>query len=266
IQPAIAKVGAENLSVRTKFMLETISSLKDNRMKTDTEASTIRSKHIKYMKETLGPLSTRNATASEPLGVGLKAIRNTEKRGKWWLIGASYRDDDESKGEATQAQLSHRSTRAVEVVSRDNDSINLGDLAREHRMNTDIRRSIFSAVMSASNIEDAHYRLLKLALSKGQKPEIPKVLIHCAGNENEYNLYHTLLAKRLLADSKLKLRVPFQYSLWGIFRRMGQNSDEEGEDKEDEVEGKIGMREMVNLAKMFGTLVAEGDLPLSILK
>lgn len=244
-------------------MLETISNLKDNRMKTDTAASTIRSNHTRHMKDTLGSLNTRNAKASEPLGVGLKAIRDIEKRGKWWLVSASYRDDDKIRGETSVSELSSTSAMAVGDVSRDNDSINITDLAREHRMNTDIRRSIFSAIMSASNIEDAHHRLLKLTLSKGQKPEIPKVLIHCAGQEKEYNLYHTLLAKRLIADSKLKLKVPFQYSLWGTFRRMGENGDE---DREDEGEDKMGMREMVNLAKMFGTLVAEDDLPLSILK
>ena len=244
-------------------MLETINSLKDNRMKTDTATSAIRSSHTRHMKDTLGSLNTRNATASEPLGVGLRAIRDTENRGKWWLVGASYRDDDESAGKTSHSQLPPGSVGAVEAASKDNNSINLIDLAREHRMNTDVRRSIFGAIMSASNIEDAHHRLLKLTLSKGQKPEIPKVLIHCASKEKEYNLYHTLLAKRLIADTKLKLKVPFQYSLWGIFRRMGENGDE---DEEDRAEDKIEMREIVNLAKMFGTLVAEGVLPLSILK
>ena len=244
-------------------MLETISSLKDNRMKTDTAASAIRSSHTRHMKDTLGSLNTRNSIVNEPLGVGLEAIRETEKRGKWWLVGASYRDGNETRRETSAPKLSSRSAIAVGAVSKDNDSINIADLAKEHRMNTDIRRSIFSAIMSASNIEDAHHRLLKLALSRGQKPEIPKVLIHCAGKEKEYNMYHTLLAKRLIADRKLKLKVPFQYSLWGIFRRLGENGDEE---EEDTGEDKLGMREMVNLAKMFGTLVAEGDLPLSILK
>jgi len=57
-----------------------------------------------------------------------------------------------------------------------------------------------------------------------------------------------------------------QFSLWGIFRQLGEG-DGGGEqlDGGDE-EGEIPMTKMVNLAKLYGNLVGEGALSLHILK
>ena len=74
-------------------MIETMNNLKNNRMKTGIAASAITSEHTLRMKKTLKSLNQRTIRASEPLGVGLKDLQNKDKRGKWWLVGASYRID-----------------------------------------------------------------------------------------------------------------------------------------------------------------------------
>ena len=87
-------------------------------------------------------------------------------------------------------------------------------------MNTDIRRAIFVTIMSATDYQDAHLRLMKLKLKKVQEFEIPKVLIHCAGGEKTYNPYYTLIAKKICGDRRLK--TAFQYCLWDLFKKMGE--------------------------------------------
>ena len=262
LQAAVADSGEEKLSVRTKFMIETINNLKNNRMKTGVAASTITSEHTTRMRRTLGSLNQRNIRASEPLRIGLKDLRQTDKRGKWWLVGASYKDDDadDAKRSEQASAVRGKNSREADV---DGVAADLIQLAKEQRMNTDVRRSIFIAVMSATDYNDAYVRLMKLRLKRSQELEIPKVLIHCAGAEKVYNPFYTFLSRRVCSDKKLKMS--FQFSLWDLFKQMGEGEDEPIE-YDDADEGKLGLRSLVNLARMFGVLIAEGGLGLGVLK
>lgn len=262
LQAAVADSGEEQLSVRTKFMIETINSLKNNRMKTGIGASTITSEHTTRMRKTLGSLNQRNIRASEPLRVGLQDLRQTDKRGKWWLVGASYKDGDADDAERIE-QPSAVHSKNTREANTDGVATDLIQLAKEQRMNTDVRRSIFIAVMSATDYNDAYLRLMKLRLKRSQESEIPKVLIHCAGAEKVYNPFYTFLSRRVCSDKKLKMS--FQFSLWDLFKQMGEGEDGSRE-YEEEDEGKLGLRSLVNLAKMFGVLIAEGGLGLGVLK
>jgi nucleolar MIF4G domain-containing protein 1 len=134
-------------------------------------------------------------------------------------------------------------------------------------MNTDIRQAIFVAIMSAEDYTDAYLRILKLRLKRKQEPEIPRVLIHCCGSEASYNPYYTLVARKLCAQNNL--RMAFTFSLWGVFRRMGEGegggeADLFGEDGENDED--LDMRKILNLSRMYGTLVAQDALGLDILK
>ena len=262
LQAAVADLGEDKLSVRTKFMIETINNLKNNRMKTGVTASTITFEHTTRMKKTLGSLNRRTIRASEPLRFGLKDLRQTDKRGKWWLVGASYKDDHADDAERIERISSVRG-KNDSLVNTNDFAADLIQLAKEQRMNTDIRRSIFVAIMSATDYNDAYVRLMKLRLKKSQEVEIPKVLIHCAGAEKVYNPFYTLLSRRVCSDKKLKMS--FQFSLWDLFKQMGEG-EEESQDYDEGDEGKLGLRSLVNLARMFGVLIAEGGLGLGVLK
>jgi nucleolar MIF4G domain-containing protein 1 len=264
LRPAIEKVGEANMSVRTKFMIETINDLKNNKMKTGAVASAVMSEHTIRMKKTLGTLNSRTLKGSEPLRIGLSDIKDSDKKGKWWLVGASWAGNDSSSKEDKGPKDSKYQVASQEDIEvPDAGTSDLAQLAREQRMNTDIRRAIFITIMSASDFQDAHMRLMKLKLKKVQELEIPKVLIHCASAEASYNPYYTLIANRLCGDRKLKMA--FQFTLWDLFKRMGEVADEDDEPDEDDEES-LTMRSIVNLAKMFGTLIAEGGLTVSVLK
>ena len=264
LQTAVAKMGEENLSVRTKFMVETMNNLKDNRMKTGIAASTIASDHTIRMKKTLGTLNTQNIKASEPLQIGLKDLRNSEKRGKWWLVGASYKDisqEDNHQDDSNQGSLG---TQPQENNMAKSASTDLVRLAREHRMNTDVRRSIFVAVMSATDYKDAYNRISKLRLKRSQELEIPRVLTHCASAEESYNPFYSLISRNFCSERRL--RVAFQFSLWNLFKRIGGDREDNGEDSEENGKDELQLRSLVNLAKFFGVLIAEDGIGVGVLK
>lgn len=267
LRPAVATAGGEEkLSVRTKFMIETINDLKNNRMKTGGAASAVTSEHTVRMKKILGSLNSRSIKGSEPLRIGLKDIRDSDKKGKWWLVGASW------AGNSTEEKdLSKSSSASGDVLKQvsssditDVGTTDLLQLAKEQRMNTDVRRAIFVTIMSATDFQEAYSRLMKLSLKKAQELEIPQVLIHCSGAEKMYNPYYTLIAKKLCGDRKLKMA--FQFCLWDLFKRMGETDEEGAPAQHDEDDDALDMRHIVNIAKMYGTLVVEGGLGLKVLK
>ncbi|RFU31974.1 hypothetical protein B7463_g4354, partial [Scytalidium lignicola] len=267
LRPAVASVGGEEqLSVRTKFMIETINDLKNNRMKTGGAASAVTSEHTIRMKKILGSLNSRSIKGSEPLRIGLKDIRDSDKKGKWWLVGASWAGNStEEKDEPLNSGSVSRDVRTLNTSSdADEGTSDLLQLAREQRMNTDVRRAIFITIMSATDFQDAYLQLMKLKLKKAQELEIPQVLIHCSGAEKAYNPYYTLIAKKLCGDRKLKMA--FQFSLWDLFKRMGETDDEGATAQDDGDEDALDTRHIVNLAKMYGSLVVEAGLGLKVLK
>lgn len=236
-------------------MVETINSLRNNRMKTGLAASTIASEHTMQMKKILGSLNTRTINASEPLRIGLKDIRDTDKRGKWWLVGASYRDQGLSKEDVPMSSSVTRTT------DRLDGPLDLLQLAKDNGMNTDIRRTVFVTIMSATDYRDAYSRLLKLRFKKSQQLQIPKVILHCASAEMVYNPYYTCISRLLCSDRRI--RMAFQFSLWDIFKRLGEDIEDGAYDEQAD---ELSLGSIVNLAKLFGVLVAEDVLGLSILK
>ncbi|GAQ39307.1 suppressor of glycerol defect [Aspergillus tubingensis] len=269
IQPAVAKAGEAALSVRTKFMIDTITDLKNNKLKSNVNAS-ISTEHITKMRKILGSLNnTRVIRASEPISISRADIHNSEKKGKWWLVGASWREDPL---ESARKELNGLPTNNTHADVSDSDSEpDLVNIAKAHRMNTDVRRSIFVAIMSATDYQDAHVRLLKLRLKRAQEFEIPRVLTHCAMEEEAHNPYYTLIAKRLCGEMGRRIKVSFMYTLWNIFKRMGESGDMDDSDDDDafddeDDQNKLEMKSIVNLAKMYGSLIADGTLNLGVLK
>ncbi|KAF3907170.1 hypothetical protein ABW21_db0207461 [Orbilia brochopaga] len=265
LNASVAKVGTAELSTRFKFMMETLTNLKNNKARKANDASVVASEAIVRMKKTLGTLSNRSLRASEPLRPSLKDIRDVDKKGKWWLVGASWRNNmaqADSGASSDEKEERPTMTEDVDVVT------NYLQLAREQRMNTDIRRAIFVAIMSAEDYADAQEKLFKLRLKRNQEREIPHVLLHCCGNEAQYNPYYTLIAQHLCSHHSL--RMTFQFSLWEVFRKMGEEDDMNRSDSNladgDDEEDKMPLRKVVNLARLYGYLVAHDSLSLMILK
>lgn len=263
LQYAVVKVGSENVSVRTNFMVETIDSLANKGMKTGKAESVINSEHVSRMRTILGSLNERSLRAIEPLNIKLKDLRESGRRGKWWVVGASYRDDEEFREKSSMTQKLPSSSRAEPPVpSTSREEVDLHQLARQLGLNTDIRRSIFVTLMSGDDFETACDQLRRLPLNARQRLEIPRVLIRCSGAQEQYNPYYTLIARRLISR-ELKLKKAFQYSLWNLFDKLRQEGAAGEETSEAE---SLGLRGLTNHGIMFGTLIAEDGLPINVLK
>jgi nucleolar MIF4G domain-containing protein 1 len=267
IPPAVAKAGEKNLTVRTKFMIDTITDLKNNKMKTGVGASAVVSEHVVRMKKLLGQLKSRKVKSTEPMRVGLKDIQDAGKDGKWWLVGASWAGRSTSQKGAVKAADAEEDSSDDESILLDDveQGPDLGELAREQGMNTEVRRSIFVSIMSAMDYQDAYFRILKLRLNRERQREIPTVIIRCVGAEQHYNPYYTLVAKRLCSEQR-EVRWAFQASLWKMFGRMGEQGFGEDEMEEEEEDEAMDMRRIVNTAKLFGALVSGSSLGIVMLK
>lgn len=264
LQKSASQIGESNLSVRTKFMIETIISLKDNKLKSGVGLSSMVSEHLTHMKKTLGTLGARVPGAVEPLRFGLEDIANSPKKGKWWLVGASWNNESQhitNHIEDTKALLNKR-TNQYELGS--SPTTDLAQLAKEARMNTDIRKAIFTSIMSATDFKDAHLKLLKLHLTRSQQLEIPRVLLHCVGAEASYNPYYTLISKKLCKDRKVK--VAFQYALWDLFKSMGERPTNEDVHHPEAEPPVIELGALVNLAKFFADLMGDHALGIEVFK
>jgi len=130
-------------------MIEIVTNLKNNRLKAAVANSVVLVESTQRMKKTLGSLNTRPLRASEPLSVSLEDIRNVETKGKWWLVGASWRDNMAGQSTPTQEGEKLVVKKSQEVGNDTLDSIDYLQFAREQGMNTDVRRAIFVTIMSS---------------------------------------------------------------------------------------------------------------------
>lgn len=266
----------EHMSVRTKFMIETITDLKNNKMKAATSNTGLSSEHITQMRKALGSLNNRpSLRATEPLRISRDDIKNSDRKGKWWLVGASWKGnlDGNKKHDTRLDEDESAASLPVDHEDADPNQIDLSDLARAYGMNTSIRRSIFITLLSSVDALDAHTRLPKLRLKRSQEHEIPHVLLRCAAGEDPYNPYYALVAKRLCMQTRMKKS--FQFALWGWWRtRLGEKMDAGGDDDDDGLathEGEesgnpVKMTEIASLSRLYANLILEGSQSLGILK
>ncbi|CAI5755588.1 unnamed protein product [Candida verbasci] len=247
INEKYANLPKELNNTRIQFLIETISSLKNNKLKILNEANhqlTIR------LKKFLGGISN----ITDPIQVNLEDIHNVSTRGKWWLIGSAWKGNDEEKF------VQDVDTTAMNDII-DTAEPNWMELAKLQRMNTDIRRAIFISIMSANDYIEAMTKLDKLSLKRSQEREIPRVLTHCAIMEPSYNPYYGVLANKL-CDSH-SFRKTFQFMFWDLVKELDGMS-EESQFNEDDEETKL--RKILNLGRFYGSLLAENSIPLHNLR
>ena len=225
---------SESMSVKMRFMIDEIAKLRDNKSRQASGTGDI-AELVTRFRKALGTLSSRNVKANQPMSIGLRDIRNGEKKGKWWLIGASWSGNANANG-----TTSTRDTRSSAIDDSASDSGSLGGneldftaVAKQHQMNTDIRRAIFVTIMSSSDYSDAHTRLLKLNLTRSQELQIPHVLLHCVATESRYNPYYMLISRKLCNNHKL--RMSFHFALWDFLKRVESDEDEVADEAKAEV-------------------------------
>ncbi|CAO3592145.1 unnamed protein product [Absidia cylindrospora] len=272
IQKQSSKRDPTTISTRHKFMLETITNVKNNKFKSGEMATRQSDKEmVAKMKKFLNGLGKkRTVRSAEPLRVSLDDIHQIDTKGKWWLVGASW------KANLVGTQSEHTKTTNTKLATdlKKDQSLHeaLLKLARKQGMNTDIRRGIFVSIMGAEDYLDASEKLMKMALTEVQQREIPRVLLQCTGNEKTYNPYYTYVSQRLCQFNH-SYRVTYQYCLWDFMRDLGQTEVGALERTKSESSAasfgdkkSVRVSRIVNIAKCYSQLLAGKTLTLSILR
>lgn len=252
-------------SSRFKFMIETIMDLKNNRQKLVVAASA--GGELETSKKVIRSfLQANNLSKLESLRITVDDIRNASSKGRWWKIGAKW--DPEAGGTtSTSSSSSNISNQKKDLV--DNKII---IAAKAHGMNTDVRRSIFGALMTSDDCKDAFNRLSSLGLKSKQEQEIAHVLLHCSNHERLFNPFYSLTAL-LFIGSKRNFAITFKYAFWDNVKEMELMDNFSGTPKEEE---RI-FRSLIQTARFFSVLLSkrtetETDvreknyLPISIMK
>ncbi|RDB25941.1 Suppressor of glycerol defect protein 1 [Hypsizygus marmoreus] len=255
----------EALSSRTRFMIETLTNLKNNKLKRNATQNQ-GAEAVERMKKFLSGLSKkRHVLAHDPLRVSLGDLHSAGTKGKWWLVGAAWSGDP-----LVDRQAEAKAAKVAEVADPAGD---LGKLARKQGMNTDIRKSIFVVLMSSDDYIDACERLSQLNLTEVQQREIVRVLLHCCGNEKTYNPYYALVCQHLCRQSH-SYKITLQFCLWDFLRDLGETSVGGAEliktlkgDRDDGFDlQNISKSRMRNVARAYGWWIAKDCVTLAILK
>ncbi|CAE6533419.1 unnamed protein product [Rhizoctonia solani] len=255
------------LSSRFRFMVETLVNLKNNKMKRATgTGQNVAADAIERMKKYLGGINKkRHVMSHEPLRVSLEDLHSSSKRGKWWLVGSAWGGnplvENQNAKAATRSQTKEKVTSAAQVTEQ------LMQLARQHGMNTEVRRNVFVVLVSSDDYVDACERLTQLDLQETQQREIIRVVLHCCGNERTYNPFYTLVAHHLCQKSHSH-RITLQYCLWDFLRSLGETQvGGEAISREDSANSdEISDSTIQNYAKAYAWWLARGSVSLTIFK
>lgn len=262
IQKKASEVDEGSISIRQKFMIDTMNDLRNNRLRLGMASSASRSEFMARMKKLLGQVKAKSSKASEPFSLSLDDIRNSDKKGKWWLIGASYHDPAKMVDANTTSMRTATPLGNDKFGADDDETTNMVAVARALGMNTDVRRAIFAAVMLSTDYKEAIIKIKKLRLKKAQLEEISNVLLRCVTGESTYNPYYAVLAGEFCYERAVKWS--FQTMLWDYLKRMDPSLTQE--DEFDDETDKLDASTIVSLAKLYGSLIRKNALSITVLK
>ncbi|QEU61975.1 Sgd1 [Kluyveromyces lactis] len=272
ITELLANVKQMKQTPRLSFLLETLSDLKNNRLK----PSVLAANHQPLKKGILGSLRISTSASSEPLLASLEDIKNVDSKGKWWLIGASWKGNQESAFDEANVKENRTIANQTNIKLDDDllsEMIDWNEIAKQQRMNTDVRRAIFVSIMSAEDYLDAFTKIEKLNLKSKQSLDISRVLLHCLSNDGTssgYNPYYSLLAGKL-SEHNHKLLKSFQFLFWEIVKKLELETHSDDEEdtlfsNEDTVDEDTRLQKLAKQGRFFGHLIAEGHLKLDAFK
>ncbi|OTA95951.1 hypothetical protein M434DRAFT_393244 [Hypoxylon sp. CO27-5] len=262
---SIKPANLKGMSVRTSFMIDEMKKLQSNKTKAATRNKDLADQRTQLRKR-IGTLG--GSRDIQPLRMGLRDIRDADKHGKWWLVGASWSGGH--SGADGQGGVSNKKGDigdghdAEEMMKYADDDLGIPDLwqlAKEQGFNTEVRQRIFVALHAATDYENAELLVRKLRLNKHQRKEIPEVIVRSSERQFQYNHYYTLVATRFTGDRELSFQ--FRRCLTTRLRKMGEDIDlGDGDEFDVEDTEDYDMRWVYNIAKMYGSLVASRALRL----
>lgn len=228
-QPGDYDNGSTNAVVggsRARYILDTILELQSNKRSRIQEQGQESGRRVrKWLGSVKAAKGGGSGGGDASLRVTWAELVSTESKGRWWRVGAAWAGRGGSSsssssaatpgngggaavGMATGGATSAGSGTGGGDANGDEDGGEAGGLlalAARQRMNTDVRRSVFVAIVGSSDCEDALEKILRLNLKGAQEREIARVIVECCSQEASYNPYYAHLAERV-CDRQPKLR------------------------------------------------------------
>ena len=221
----------DDQSSRMKFMLEILTAIKNNNVRKvlgyDMDLVNSRRKQIKLIC---------NNHSDVFADVKLDDLVNADQQGRWWIVGSSW-------GGAPMLKAVEKDVFEPKASSK------LIEAAKKLRMNTDIRKKIFYAVMSSSDFIEAFQNVNQLKLTGKQQREICHVIIECCQREKNFNPYYFHLINKFCHRDR-QFIMTAQCSFWDRFKSLESLADKHN----------------FNIAKLLSGLLLSQALPLSCLK
>ncbi|KAL1512390.1 hypothetical protein AB1Y20_005648 [Prymnesium parvum] len=228
-------------SARARVFVSMLVELKNNKHKARDEADG----PLARMQKTLRQMAaTSGGTEPPPFNVRWAELVEADVTGRWWIVGSAWAGRSTGKSDGAKRSSAERDNEGA--ASKEE---TLLELARAQRMNTDVRRSIFVAIMGSEDYVDAHDRISKLRLKKGQQPEIVRVLFECCGQEGIFNRFYALLAARLCTSHR-EVKFTMQFAFWDEFKSLAE----------------ISLHRAANVAKLLAHMLSRDALSISLLK
>ena len=226
----------DEINNRLKFMIESINAIKNNDIR---RLDTFDQQPIELIKKQM-----KNAFKEDKilLNISYKDLLNVEQTGRWWIVGSAWSNRDllEEKTIKSEENKSPEENMFSEKILK---------LAKEQRMNTDIRKAIFCIIVSAEDYTDAFIKLVKLSLKKQQEREIIYVIVHCALNEKKNNPFYSFLMQKFCEYDR-RFRMTLQFHTWDKIKMITQ----------------MKKQQISNFAAMHCHLIETGAMSLSVLK
>ncbi|EGC28514.1 hypothetical protein DICPUDRAFT_160053 [Dictyostelium purpureum] len=221
---AESKLTPEELekSAKLTFMMDTISNLKNNKIKNTKLIDTLTS----LKKAIKSVLRARDLSMnSNQMKISWDDLANIETKGRWWLVGSSWAGNDVNPllGITSKAAHLQPTDSGIKLKTFENNS-KLLKLAIANKMNTDLRKTIFCILMTSEDFSDAFDKIMELKLKDKQDREVIHVLMHCCLKEKKFNPYYYHLVHRLcIHDSNFKFTL--QYCIWDHLKDLESETD-----------------------------------------
>lgn len=235
-----------------RYLIEAIRALRNNDVRKLRGYDPAPVEHLRKIVRGHLKQSSIAALQRQPeLNVGFDELLAAQRGGgRWWLVGAAWTGDGlhpESTEEPVDVAASLTTAPSTVMSER------LEKLARGLRINTDLRRAIFCAIMGAGDYGDAYQRLKRLSLKPPHDRDCVHILLRCCSRERKYNSFYAVLARKLVvAEGRYKQTL--KLALWDRMRQLGEESKSTTA-AEDE-----------NLAAFVGETIANGAQPISVLR
>ncbi|XP_020791356.1 nucleolar MIF4G domain-containing protein 1 [Boleophthalmus pectinirostris] len=224
---------------RVRFMLETMLALKNNDMRKIPGYDPEPVERLRKLQRTL---ISRSASGSDmKLRVSLACLLRAEQVGRWWIVGSSWSGAPmiSNDGIATMKETPFVGQFSAKVL----------ELARNQRMNTEVRRNIFCVLMTSEDYLDAFEKLMRMGLKDKQEREIVHVLMDCCLQEKTFNAFYAVLGEKFCAHDR-RFQMTFQFSIWDKFKELNNLSNST----------------FNNLVQLITCFLQRKCLPLSVLK